>query len=312
MTASPARDADDGDQDALRLAFATPLDRARAAGGPRDRISLREHVRVVEIGAFQQERGRRQRIRFDIVAEVRPDPEAVASDDVDGILSYDTLIDAIDAELGAGRLNLLETLAERVAARVLAHDRAARVFVRIEKLDRGPHVLGVEIVRSRAQIAEAQAAETPMPRPRVILLPAGAQDDPELGPMLDRLAGTPSILCVRPDFPPPGAADARAQRRIDLLAVEQAAWRLAARDPRCVVIDSRTEIDWAMRHGTTAVWAPSRLVLDAAAPPDGHAPEELARWLAAEFDATDLLLVGAETGGGGKLERRLDGLAAIE
>ncbi|MEM7490755.1 MAG: dihydroneopterin aldolase, partial [Pseudomonadota bacterium] len=111
MSARPARD-----QDALRLAFAAPLDRAAASGGALDRISLRDHIREVEIGAFQLERGVTQRVRFDIVAEVTPDTEAVLGDDVDGILSYDTLIEAIDVELAAERLNLLETLAERIAA----------------------------------------------------------------------------------------------------------------------------------------------------------------------------------------------------
>ena len=301
----------DRDEEALRLAFAAPIDRARATrpGDPLDRISLREHVREVEIGAFQQERGRNQRIRFDIVAEVRPDPEAVASDDVDGILSYDTLIDAIDAELGEGRLNLLETLAERVAARILGHDRADRVFVRIEKLDRGPHLLGVEIVRSRAGAAASRAAS--MPRPRVVLLPGGAPDDPALPAMLDRLAGRPAILCVRPTAPAPRVAEARAQARIDLLAVEQAAWHLAARDRRCVVIDSRTELDWALRHDTIAVWAPSRLVLDAATPPEGVAPIDLARWLAAELSATELVLVGDAPAPGPVPERAAAGLAAV-
>ena len=52
----------------------------------------------------------------------------------------------------AERLNLLETLAEKVAERLLAEPAAMRVFVRIEKLDVGPYALGVEIVRSRAEV----------------------------------------------------------------------------------------------------------------------------------------------------------------
>lgn len=278
------------DQEALRLAFAAPLDRARAGGAPLDRISLREHVREVEIGAFQQERGVLQRVRFDIVAEVVPDPDAVAGDDVDGILSYDTLIDAIDLELAAERLNLLETLAERIAGRVLMHDRAQRVFVRIDKLDRGPHVLGIEIVRSRAQAPAADPAGD-APRPHVVLLPPGAQDDPALAARLDALAAraAPIVLIAKPDFaPPPVAAHPLAQRRIDLLTLEQAAWRLAARDRRCIVVDSRTELDWSMRQGGLTVWAPGRIVLDAAHGPDDVRPETLARWFADQFHALDV------------------------
>lgn len=295
------------DQDDLRLAFAAPLDRARAAGLPRDRISLRDHVREVEIGAFQQERGVLQRIRFDIVAEVVPDTEAVLGDDVDGILSYDTLIEAIDLELEAERLNLLETLAERIAARVLQNDRAARVFVRIEKLDRGPHVLGVEIVRSGAQTPTVDLAGD-APRPRVILLPRGGQAMAALPALLDRLAAdpVPAVLIAVPDFTPPPADHPLAERRIALLALEQAAWRLAAKDRRCVVVDSRTELDWSMRNAGLTVWAPSRLILDATQAPPGADPLDLARWFAQAFDAVELVTPFAAPGA-----RHAPDLAAI-
>ncbi|MEL6585572.1 MAG: dihydroneopterin aldolase [Pseudomonadota bacterium] len=286
MTNSPQ------DQAALRVAFAAPHDRAAAQdpGALRDRISLRDHIREVEIGAFQQERGVTQRVRFDIVAEVALDPEAVAGDDVDGILSYDTLIDAIDAELEAARVNLLETLAERLAARVLLQDQAARVFVRIEKLDRGPHILGVEIVRSRTIRPAVAAPEDPPPPPRILVLPPKAASDPAFAAFLDRVAehASPTILCATPDFAPPQADHTMAQRRIDLLALEQAAWLLAAQDPRCVVIDSRTELDWALRQGNLSVWAPSRMVLDAVDGPTGTDPLILAQWLGATFNAVDV------------------------
>lgn len=297
-------------QNDLRLAFAAPLDRARATGLPLDRISLRDHIRDVEIGAFQQERGVLQRIRFDIVAEVVPDTEAVQGDDVDGILSYDTLIEAIDVALAAERLNLLETLAERLAARVLQHDRAARVFVRIEKLDRGPHVLGVEIVRARSQ-SSAPCLATDAPRPRVILLPEGAQQEAALSALLDRLAAdpVPAVLIATPDFTPPAADHPMAERRIALLALEQAAWRLAARDSRCVVVDSRTELDWSMRNAGLTVWAPARLILDAtqaARAPEGADPLALAQWFAKAFDAVELVTPFAVEGA-----RQARDLAAI-
>ncbi|PWJ18310.1 dihydroneopterin aldolase [Jannaschia seohaensis] len=288
------------DRAALDVAFADPLTRAEAdpAATPRDRIALREHIREVEIGAFQQERGVTQRIRFDIVCEVTLDAEAVADDDVDGILSYDTLIDAISAELEAERVNLLETLAERIATRILWQPHAARVFVRIDKLDRGPHVLGIEIVRSRTDAPQTAALEGAAPRPRVVLLGPGMAEAPGLPAMIDRLtaADAPAILCVTPDFSPPRAGAPLAQRRIDLLALEQAAWQLAARDARCVVIDSRTELDWALRQGNLSVWAPSRMILDATEGPGGADPLALTRWLAEAFDAVELVLVGAGPG----------------
>ncbi|MGB3688955.1 MAG: dihydroneopterin aldolase [Jannaschia helgolandensis] len=305
---APASDTE-SEQEALRLAFAAPLDRARATGLPLDRISLRDHIREVEIGAFQLERGITQRVRFDIVAEVIPDTEAIVSDDVDGILSYDTLIEAIDTVLDAERMNLLETLAERLAARVLQHDRAARVFVRIEKLDRGPHLLGVEIVRSRSQSPAIDLSDD-TPRPRVVLLPPGAQDDAALPALLDRLAAdpVPTVLVASLDFVPPATDQPMAGRRIALLALEQAAWRLAARDRRCVVVDSRTELDWSMRHAGLTVWAPSRLVLDATEGPDGFDAPSLARWFAQTFGAVELVTPDAPTAA---IERQAVTLDAI-
>ena len=75
--------------------------------------------------------------------------DAAATDDVDQVLSYDTITEAIEYQLHVERLNLLETLAERIAAQILTHAQALRAFVRIEKLDRIPGSLGVEIVRTR-------------------------------------------------------------------------------------------------------------------------------------------------------------------
>lgn len=142
-----------------RLAFAHPSERAAAtATDPElDRISLRDHIVEVEIGAFQAERGVTQRICFNVVVEVKPLTGPV-DDDVDRILSYDRVTEAIAAALAVERLALLETLAERVAERILIEPQAVRVFVRIEKLDRGPGALGVEIVRARDGAPRPEAA----------------------------------------------------------------------------------------------------------------------------------------------------------
>ncbi len=286
----------------IRLAFAHPEERADASAGaaPRDRISLRDHVVEVEIGAFQQERGTRQRVRFNVVVEVRPHP-APLQDDVDRILSYDTLTESIAAELSAERLNLLETLAERVAERILAEPQAMRVFVRIEKLDRGPGALGVEIMRSRAEqptrAVTAEGKEAAL-HPLVVFLDNATIAAPDLSARLDALEarGLPLILAVGlPDEAPPQTGHRPTQRRIDLLAIEQNAWALAARDPRCVVVATRTEIDWAMKHGRSIVWAPSKLVLDAVDGPQTREPVALALWLAEMLAAERLVVHGSVT-----------------
>ena len=283
----------------IRMAFAHPEERslASAAADPRDRISLRDHVVEVEIGAFQKERGTRQRILFNVVVEVRPAPQPL-DDDVDRILSYDRITEAIAEELSAARLNLLETLAERVAERILAEPQAMRAFVRIEKLDIGPYKLGVEIVRSRAEAAlkvVGQDGKESALHPLVVFLDNAAIAAPDIGARLDALQalGLPVILTVGlPDLSRPRTGHKPTQRRVDLLAIEQNAWVLAARDPRCIVMATRTEIDWAVRRGQMMVWAPSKMVLDATDGPNGHEPVALALWLAEQMAAERLIVHG--------------------
>lgn len=287
--------------DETTLAFRHPSERAKALAGdpPRDRIAMTDHRREVEIGAFQSERGVTQTVQFDVVVEVETRAEQ-AVDDVDRILSYDTIVEAIDASLAAERVNLLETLAARIADRILAHPLAARCIVRIGKLDRGPYVLGVEILRNAPETrGRLRLLPDDAPHPRVVYLSAAAIARPDLASLLDQLdrGDAPLILCVgRPDLPAPQAAHAMPQRRIDLLAIEQAAWVLAARDPRCVVVDSRTELDWAMRHDQISVWAPSKLVLDAHEGPGASVtdPLALALWLAHAFEARELIAFGGQ------------------
>ncbi len=290
----------------LKLAFGSVEDRARAGDHtPRDRIALRNHIAEVEIGAFQQERGHTQRVRFNVVVDVSG-ADVPLADDVDRVLSYDTIVEAIALALSEERLNLLETLAERVAGLVLAAPQATRAYVRVEKLDLGPHALGVEIVRDRAGIA---VEEVPAPAPLIVFLPNHVVHAPDLPRLIDQLQDqtAPVILCVGPtDLDLPQSASGPAQRRIDLLAIEQNAWVLAGRDARCVVVDSRTELDWAARQKQTTVWAPSKMVLDAAQRPAGDA-RALALWLAGELGALALAYVGEDPPLGLDLPtRRLD------
>ena len=84
------------------------------------------------------------------------------------------------------------------------------------------------------------------------------------------------------------------QRRVDLLAMEQNAWVLAGQDERCVVVATRTELDWSMKHGQISVWAPSKIVLDAVDGPGVATddPVALAAWFAGHIEASDLLMIG--------------------
>ena len=225
--------------DETAIAFELPHARASAthAGPPLDRISVRDYVRQVEIGAFRTERGVTQRIRFNVVLEVSHHA-AAQDDDVDKVISYDTITEAIEHALAVERVNLLETLAERVAAGCLADRRAVRAFVRIEKLDRIPGALGVEIVRTRLPdeaprlrpVGAARGRRPPASAARRLPRAGAGAAGGRLARRARRL-GPPGRPLPRaaPAAVPPAATEA--QRRIGLLAIEQAAWAFADARP---------------------------------------------------------------------------------
>lgn len=117
---------------------------------PADRIFLRGYTREVEIGAYSEEFGVTQRVRFDIVLEVTRNTAHI-DDQVGRVINYDDLIEAIETLANGPRITLLETFAERLAQLCLIDPRARRVHIRIEKLDRLPDgaTLGCEITRLR-------------------------------------------------------------------------------------------------------------------------------------------------------------------
>ncbi len=107
--------------------------------------------------------------------------------------------------------------------------------------------------------------------------------------------GKPLIFCVEyPSGPIPQSDRASVQRRIDLLALDQKAWVLAGLESRCMVVGTRTELDWAIKNDKISVWAPSKIVLDAVEGPN-IAPCEslaLAAWFAMQMNAVELVTLG--------------------
>ena len=120
----------------------------RLEGGAPDRIFVRGLVLPIAIGVYDEEQGVTQKVSFTIEATVAsgvaPKGDALAE-----VPSYDDLVGAVRAIVAAGHINLVETLAERIAERCLSDKRIVSVLVRVEKLERGPASVGVEIVRPR-------------------------------------------------------------------------------------------------------------------------------------------------------------------
>lgn len=118
-----------------------------------DRIELRGLRSTALVGVLAEERERAQPVELDLDVEV-PLAAAGASDDLADTVDYGRVCAVVEAVLTTGHVALLEHLAERVAAEVLAVDgRITAVVVAVRKLRPPvPHVLdtsGVRIRRSR-------------------------------------------------------------------------------------------------------------------------------------------------------------------
>ncbi len=116
--------------------------------GELDRVFVRDFVVSAGIGAYDFERGVRQRVVFDVEALVRRAGAHV--DDMRSIFSYDVILDAIRLVVGRGHVDFVETLAEEVAAVLLQQTRVRSIRVNIRKLDVIEGEVGIEIRRERA------------------------------------------------------------------------------------------------------------------------------------------------------------------
>ncbi len=114
-----------------------------------DRIFLRDLVLPIAIGAYDSERGRLQRVRFSVEADLRPTGRPTR--DMRDVVSYDLFTDAIHALTTDRHVDFVETLAEEIAERVLAHPRVLLARITVEKLDVGPGAVGVSIERAKRQ-----------------------------------------------------------------------------------------------------------------------------------------------------------------
>src|SRR5690606_34473698 len=89
-----------------------------------DRVFVHDYVLDVEIGVYTNEKGVTQRVRFNVDVDLLP-AKASLNDDIAQALDYYVITKGIKATIGRGHINLVEPLAEEVAAHCLAHKRAA-------------------------------------------------------------------------------------------------------------------------------------------------------------------------------------------
>ena len=117
----------------MPIGVVQPLHQPESAAGVR-RVFVRDLVLAALIGVHRHEQDGRQRVRINLDLEVPEDP-APLSDRLAEVVNYQDIVAGIRKIVAAGHINLVETLAERIAARCLADRRVQRVRVRVEKLD---------------------------------------------------------------------------------------------------------------------------------------------------------------------------------
>lgn len=114
------------------------------------RVYVTDLVAGCFLGIHSHEKGSRQRVRVNLDLAVHDDGPPL-EDDIRQVVCYEDVADGVRRLLAGPHVNLVETLAENIAALCLEDMRVLSVRVRVEKLDvfEDAASAGVEIERTR-------------------------------------------------------------------------------------------------------------------------------------------------------------------
>jgi len=118
-------------------------------------VFVRNLILNCSIGIHQHERLAVQRIRVNLDLAVREgETNGQLDDDLANVVCYENLTKGVRILASRDHVNLVETLAEDVAAMCLSDDRVRSARVRIEKLDilNDAESVGVEIERFNPEL----------------------------------------------------------------------------------------------------------------------------------------------------------------
>jgi len=125
-----------------------PLSTEPAIGGTR-LVFIQDLILPALIGVHLHEQDGRQRVRINLDMEVTEDGP-VDTDRLAEVVNYEEVVESVRALVAGGHINLVETLAEKIAGLCLSDKRVRSVRVRVEKLDvfADAASVGVEIKRN--------------------------------------------------------------------------------------------------------------------------------------------------------------------
>ncbi|MGI9512658.1 MAG: dihydroneopterin aldolase [Anderseniella sp.] len=115
-------------------------------------VFVRDLALIAMVGIYEHEKRHPQRILVNIDCAVQEQGGAL-EDDIKNVVSYEKVVKNVKAIVQDGHVNLVETLAEKIADKVLRNRSIKRVRVRVEKLDIIPEAssVGIEIERIRGR-----------------------------------------------------------------------------------------------------------------------------------------------------------------
>lgn len=97
-------------------------------------VFVHDCVLSARIGVHAHEKTGPQRIRLSLDLAVREGASDLA-DRLENVVCYETVLDRVRAIIDTGHVNLVETLADRIAQACLEDARVRRAQVTVEKLD---------------------------------------------------------------------------------------------------------------------------------------------------------------------------------
>ncbi len=117
---------------------------------PPRRVFVRDYVTDAEIGVWSHEKGKTQKVRINVDLVVEETTQH-HDDQLENVVCYNDIVLGIQEIVTSGHINLVETLAERIAELSLGHHAVVSARVRVEKLEAVPQAasVGVEIDRYR-------------------------------------------------------------------------------------------------------------------------------------------------------------------
>ncbi len=120
------------------------------AARSRRRLLVRDLVLEAKIGIHKHERKGPQPVRINLDLWVPEDDRAI-EDKLENVVCYEDIVAGVKTVVAAGHVNLVETLAERIAETCFADPRVEAARVRVEKLGAISEAaaVGVEIERVR-------------------------------------------------------------------------------------------------------------------------------------------------------------------